>query len=43
MKNQRKGRSFIGTLFLLAVGFATGVYHSEIVSLIKNTAQSISH
>ena len=31
-KNKRSGRSFLGTLFLLACGFAGGFYHKEIVA-----------
>jgi hypothetical protein len=40
---QRKGRSFLGTLFLVAIGFAMGFYHAEIRSAIENAVQSISH
>ena len=40
---QRKGRSFLGTLFLIAVGFAIGFYHAEVYSAIENAVQSISH
>jgi len=40
---QRKGRSFLGTFFLVAIGFALGFYNVEILSALKNTVQSISH
>jgi hypothetical protein len=40
---KNKGRTFIGTLFLLGIGFAVGMFHKEIVSYTKNTVQSISH
>jgi hypothetical protein len=31
-QKQRKGRSFLGTLFLVAIGFAMGFYNVEILS-----------
>ncbi len=43
MQKRNKGRTFIGTLFLLAIGFAAGVYRKEIASFATNTVQSISH
>lgn len=43
MHKQKSGRTLIGTLFLIAIGFAAGMFHKEIVSHVKNTVQSISH
>ncbi len=40
---KNSGRSFLGTLFLIGIGFALGFYHAEIYSAIQNTVQSISH
>jgi len=40
---QRKGRTFIGTLFLLGIGFLAGSYRQEIYSFAKQAVQSISH
>lgn len=42
-KNKRSGRSFLGTLFLVGMGFLTGMFLQEIVSFAKTTVQSISH
>jgi hypothetical protein len=37
---QRKGRSFLGTLFLLMLGFAIGFYNVEILAFAVQSLRS---
>lgn len=38
---KNNGRSFLGTLFLLLLGFAIGFYNVEILAFVRQAIESI--